>query len=422
MPNMCAYDLGRLTPGFPLPVHTPNLPSMTEGELALRGRLARMLLTDVDALTDQVVTDVRAHSSAYASGDPVSLADLRATCRDNLLLVLEDFGGQPRGSGDIEAAATDTGRRRAEQGMPLDAVLQAYRRAGRVLWQAMTVPLRGGSVAEQELVLDVAGALWETVDRFSTVVSDAYRLTQLEMHHRQDSRRGALFEALLEGRGSDPAVAAAAASALGLPPRDRYALVVVDQDPSAPPNPVPALQAAGMWSFWRPRAERYAGIVRLGSADPGELTAVLREDLDGTAGISAGISPPFEDLAEADTALRLAERSLRTLPPGSGAVAPLDERLVEAALTGDPEIADLLLDRYLAGILNCGSERTVLLETLRTWLDAGCSASRTGERLYCHRNTVLNRIVRVAELTGWPAESGEARLGWALALRAAEAR
>ena len=33
---------------------------MTEGELALRGRLARMLLTDVDALTDQVVTDVRA--------------------------------------------------------------------------------------------------------------------------------------------------------------------------------------------------------------------------------------------------------------------------------------------------------------------------------------------------------------------------
>ena len=413
---MCAYGLGRITPGFPLPVHTPNLPSMTEGELALRRWLAQTLLTDIDALTGQVVADIRAHSSAYASGRPVPLADLHAICRDNLTLALEDFGGLPTSAGDIEAAATETGRRRAEQGMPLDTVLQAYRRGGRVLWQAMTKPLRGRSAAEQELVLEVAGALWESIDRFSTVMSGAYRLTQLELHHRRDSRRGALFEALLEGRGSDPAVATAAAAALGLPPRDRYAVVVVDQDPSAPPNPVPALQAAGMWSFWRPRAERYAGIVRLGCTEPAELTAVLREDLGGTA----GVSPPFEDLAAADTALRLAERSLRTLPPGSGAVAPLDERLVEAALTGDPEIADRLLTRYLAGVLHCGSERQVLLETLRMWLDAGCSASRTGERLYCHRNTVLNRIVRIAELTGWPAESGEARLGWALALRAVE--
>ncbi|MFE7618016.1 helix-turn-helix domain-containing protein, partial [Streptomyces sp. NPDC057496] len=37
---------------------------------------------------------------------------------------------------------------------------------------------------------------------------------------------------------------------------------------------------------------------------------------------------------------------------------------------------------------------------------------------YCHRNTVLNRIGRIAELTGRSAESGETRLGWALALRA----
>ncbi|WP_327351008.1 PucR family transcriptional regulator [Streptomyces sp. NBC_01304] len=389
---------------------------MTEGESALRRRLARTLLADIDGLTAKVVADIRAHSSAYASGRLVSVGDLRAICRDNLVLALEDFGGLPSSAGDIEAAATETGRRRAEQGMPLDSVLHAYRRGGRVIWQAMTEPLRGPAAAEQDLVLEVAGALWETIDRFSTVMSDAYRLTQLELHHRQDSRRGALFEALLDGRGSDPAVAAAAATALGLPLRDRFAVVVVDQNPAAPPDPGPALQAAGMWSFWRTRAERYAGIVRLGSTEPYELTAVLRKELGGTA----GISPPFEELATADTARRLAERALRTLAPGSGAVAELDERLVQAALTDDPEISDRLLARYLEGILNCGAEGPVLLETLRAWLDAGCSASRAAEELYCHRNTVLNRIIRIAELTGWSPESGEARLGWALALRAAE--
>ncbi|MGW6056678.1 PucR family transcriptional regulator [Streptomyces sp. NPDC055189] len=390
---------------------------MTEGEPALRSRLARTLLADLDGLTAQVVADIRAHSQAYASGGMVSADDLRAICRDNLALALEDFGGLPASAGDIEAAATETGRRRAEQGIPLDSVLHAYRRGGRVMWQAMTQPLRGPAAAEQDLVLEVAGALWETIDRFSTVVSDAYRLMQLELHHREDSRRGALLEALLDGRGSDLAVAAAAAAALGVPVRDRFAVVVVDQNPAAPPDPGPALRAAGMWSFWRTRAERYAGLVRLGPAQPHELTAVLRKELDGTA----GISPPFEELTAAGTARRLAERALRTLAPGSGAVAELDERLVQAAFTGDPEIAARLVTRYLDGVLTCGSERVVLLETLRVWLDAGCSASRAAEELYCHRNTVLNRIIRIAELTGWSTESGEARLGWALSLRVMEA-
>ncbi|MGW1538992.1 PucR family transcriptional regulator [Streptomyces sp. NPDC002309] len=389
---------------------------MTDGEPALRSRLALTLLADIDRLTGEVVADLRAHSPAYASGCPVPLADLRAVCRADLVLSLEEFGGLPASAGGIEAAATEAGRRRAEQGMPLEDVLQAYRCGGRALWQAMAEPLRDRTGAGQDLVLDVAGALWETIDRFSTVMSDAYRRTQLELQHRQDSRRGALFEALLEGRGGDPAVVAAAAAALGLPVRDTYAVVVADQNPAAPPHPGPALRAAGMWSFWRPRAARYAGLVRLGSAAPEQLTRVLREELGGTA----GISPPFTELAAADTAVRLAERALRTLPPGGTAVAQLDERLVEAALTGDPEIAGRLVARYLDGVLGCGAEAPVLLRTLRVWLDAGCSAPRAAEQLHCHRNTVLNRIIRVAELTGWPPESGEARLGWALALRAAE--
>jgi hypothetical protein len=390
---------------------------MTEAELQLRQELARTLLADIEAVTGRVVSDICRHSPAYACGRPVELADLRAVCRDNLVLALEDFGGLPASVGDITTAATGTGRRRAQQGMPLDTVLLAYRRGGRVLWQAMAKPLRGRVAAEQDLVLDVAGALWETIDRFSTVMSDAYRLAQLEQDHRQDSRRGALFEALLDGRGGDPAVAAAAASALGVPARDRYVVVAVVQDPSAPPDLGPALQAAGLWSFWRPRAERYAGIVRLGPGGAAGLTGVLRGALDGTA----GVSPPFGELADADTALRLAERALRTLGPGGRGtqVALLDERLVEAVLVGDTEIADRLHARYLDGLSAAGSEGPVLRETLRVWLDTGCSASRTAELLYCHRNTVLNRVTRIAELTGWSAESGEARLGWALALRAA---
>jgi DNA-binding PucR family transcriptional regulator len=44
--------------------------------------------------------------------------------------------------------------------------------------------------------------------------------------------------------------------------------------------------------------------------------------------------------------------------------------------------------------------RTVLLETLRAWLAAGGSAAEAAKALYCHRNTVRNRLQRLEELTG----------------------
>ncbi|MFG3039661.1 PucR family transcriptional regulator [Streptomyces sp. NPDC048330] len=403
------------------------------GSGALRRSLATAMLGEVDRLTDRAVDDIRAHSGTYASGAPVTREDLWEICRDNLIRALEDFGGLEATGGDFEWAARETGRRRAEQGVPLDTVLQAYRRGGRILWQVMAEHLRvraGRGSDSRDIELDMAGGVWETIDRFSVAMADAYRIAQLELQSRQDTRRVALFEALLDGRADDPAVASAAAAALGVPAVDRYVVVVAAQDPAAPPHLAPVLDAHGLWSFWRPRSGRYAGIVRLpgratptgrsatgpGVADPvapGLLTA-LRE----RTGVTAGVSPEFERLSQAGRALRLAEQTLRTLRAGSGEVAGFDARLAEVLLSGRTDIAERIVTVHLGPVLATGGERAALLTTLRAWLDHGCSASRAAEQLYCHRNTVLNRIGRIAELTGRSSESGEARLGWALALRA----
>ncbi|MFD8590699.1 helix-turn-helix domain-containing protein [Streptomyces sp. NPDC059637] len=42
----------------------------------------------------------------------------------------------------------------------------------------------------------------------------------------------------------------------------------------------------------------------------------------------------------------------------------------------------------------------MILSTLEAWLAADGSALRAGSRLFCHRNTVLNRLRRYEQLTG----------------------
>ncbi|MEU4269640.1 helix-turn-helix domain-containing protein [Streptomyces sp. NPDC026092] len=408
--------------GRPAAAPVPGAPATaaaTSAGVTLRRTLATSLIGDLARLTDRAVDDIRAHSGTYASGTPVTREDLWEICRDNLLRALQDFGGLAPTGVDFEQAARETGRRRAEQNVPLDTVLRAYRRGGRVLWQVMAEYLRvrpGRDTDTRDTELDVAGALWETIDRYSVAMADAYRLTQLELRSRQDTRRVALFEALLDGRADDPAVAAAASAALGVPLSDRYVVVVAAQNPAAPPHPAPVLEAAGLWSFWRPRAGRYAGIVRLprGADAPRDLLDLLRRQ----TGTTAGVSPEFDRLAQAGRALRLAEQTLRTLPAGGGEAAAFDDRLTEVLLSGRGDIMDRIVAVHLGPVLATTGERAALLETLRVWLDCGCSAARAAERLYCHRNTVLNRISRIAELTGRSSESGETRLGWALALRA----
>jgi DNA-binding PucR family transcriptional regulator len=45
------------------------------------------------------------------------------------------------------------------------------------------------------------------------------------------------------------------------------------------------------------------------------------------------------------------------------------------------------------------TERSAMLETLRAWRDAGGSTAVAAERLFCHRNTVRNRLQRIESMT-----------------------
>ncbi|MGK5497876.1 PucR family transcriptional regulator, partial [Streptomyces sp. URMC 125] len=116
--------------------------------------------------------------------------------------------------------------------------------------------------------------------------------------------------------------------------------------------------------------------------------------------VRTGVGPAVEGLAAVGDARRLAETALRSATAG-GPPALLHEHLPAALLVSSPDLAAALAERVLGPVLRLeGADRDLLLDTLAAWLECDGSARRAGDRLFCHRNTVLNRLRRFEQLTG----------------------
>ena len=107
--------------------------------------LADGVLARVPDLADELVRTIGEQNPGYRRVNVVPDDDLRKSCHDNMSSVLRLIGRD--GADDLYAAARVTGRRRAEQRMPLDDVLRSFRLGGRLLWQALVEQARSdGSV------------------------------------------------------------------------------------------------------------------------------------------------------------------------------------------------------------------------------------------------------------------------------------
>ena len=362
-------------------------------------------------MTDRLVEAILAGDPTYGEGR-TSREDLRLSCHDNLGRIVQTLAENEDAAEDIFDAPHATGRRRAEQGMPLEAVLHSYRLGHRIIWDSLVARARAeGTVTG---LVEAASHVWESVDIFSSEVAWSYRETERILHRRDDRRRDALFDALLEGRGRERSVAADAAAALDLPEYARYVVLVL-QGTESGRLVADALAVRGGRSAWRTRADKEIGLIAVGRRGDDDLACAL----DKAKPLRAGLSPAVEAIAEVDVAYRMAETALRALTPGRTGVAELDENLAGALLVTAPDLAARLVERALGGVLALDAdERDMLLQTLSTWLDTGGSAGQTATRLYCHRNTVLNRLRRVEGLTGRSLERVDHLVEWSLALLA----
>ncbi|MER7108295.1 PucR family transcriptional regulator [Streptomyces sp. NPDC000229] len=363
----------------------------TGDDWKLLAQACAALLERLPELVDEHLRELHEHSPTYGRiiGYDQHWQEAREAMRIGIEMISAPKAAPRR---DLEHAEW-LGRRRAEQGLPLELVVHAYRLAGHLVWDAL---LEDAAADARRLAVLVQAAtmVWSAVDAQTDTASEAYRVTELELRRRTDEQLQALLDALLEG-GRSAEVAARAAAGLNLPERGRYAVVVLRTARRDLTHR--RLQAEGLRFVWRMRTDCEVGVVSLDEDTGLDALAGL---MDGRCAGPGGISPVVVGLTELGRARRLAELALRTCPADAPAIVRLDRRMPGALVVSQPELSSLLVSEVLGALLDLDpADRAVLLETLDVWLDCEGSAGRAASRLYCHRNTVFNRLRRLEQLT-----------------------
>lgn len=388
---------------------------------------AAHILTAVDkslarrlpAIAGGLAEEILAEDAAYAA--LIEPAELRETILHNLRHATASMRARSADRPVDLSDAARTGRVRAEQGLPLASLQHAYRRGCRLLWQAMVETVRQEEPDSLPELLPCVGDLWDIVDLMTGAVADAYQKTESERLARDIERRNALFDVLLGGPGADlPAgggagLVAEASAFLGLADRGRYAVAVVRSDGRGVGSAHAGPRTDGFQVMWRIRADHEVGLITLGSGDLGDAVRAL-----GVPGVRAGVSPVVGSPAELVRARWLAEIALQTCVAAGDEVVVLDQRLPAALVAAQSDLAERLRTVVLGPVLRLPrAERELMLATLTAWFDAGGSAQVAAGALFCHRNTVLNRLRRIEELTGRSIGDPRQMVELALAVEAA---
>jgi hypothetical protein len=376
--------------------------------LSIAGRpVAGYLRARVPSLTRRVVERLRAELTVYAELPHEEVAgDIADLVQHNLRVfadVIERFG---RADDDWFAVQRDSAAQRAEEGVPLDAILSAYHLGAEMGWNEITAGARPADLADLQETLS---HLMSFQRRLISEVTAAYLETRQVLDVQQHHDRHTLMTALLAGDppGHPPYPA-------GTRPAPLYVVMTLalGRHPDES-RPGPRARVAARRKIRRVQStfDRFAGQPALTALD----------GFGGTALLPVESPPVWDDLCA------LVARTARSADvPITAAAAVAEPAGVPAAVAQNTEIVDLvtrtdrapglyrlsdvLLDYQLsrpgealtalACLLRPLELKPELLQTLETYLRENLDRRLTAAALHVHPNTVDYRIRRITQLIG----------------------
>lgn len=346
--------------------------------------VAARVLADVEPLVARMGEAYRREIPEYAVlTDAQMIADVLPTSRR----LVETFLSWVVTEGELTPADLGwferSGQDRLSMGVPLEAVLHAFRVAGREAWTAVCAAVPPG----EEILLGRLGARWiDIVDRTSSALARSYLEASHERLRDLDARRRELVEALLTAAGPGDVAAVSLRFSTLLAPS--YVPVLV-AGAGAVADIDALLQSAPPGSLGGHRGDRVLLLVPTRIDKPPVWKGALV-----AWGLPALCGPALLD------EVTQVERLLGTaVAEGhrTGSFGP-DDLLVEQLLLGNERVAESLR-RRVGDVLLSRDPAGVLEGTLRVYLANG-SVPETARKELVHANTVSYRLSRVRDLTG----------------------
>ncbi|MCD0451571.1 helix-turn-helix domain-containing protein [Actinocorallia sp. API 0066] len=370
-----------------------------------RRAAARSVLANVSGLADTVTRRLVAELAEYRrlpaeemAGEVRAVIERTTRAFARVLDTGEPFPLEHR------AVLRASAARRAEEGIPIEAVVNAYH-----LGAQACVEMLGPGLAPEELAV-AYGFLLDTLRVSVTEVTAGYLEERQALIGERGDARQRLLSALLDGADAHTA---ASLSGADLPPA--YLVLALSLGAHADERRADVDgSVAARRKIRRARAEleRRLGeqvLVRLhadrglvllpratAELDAGWATALV-EALSGTAGapvVAGAVQAAPEGVPEAARlAAELRDVALAfDRPPGA---YTLDDLLIEYQLTRPGPARD-----RLAALLAPIADKPELLDTLGLYLRTDLNRRKVAARYRIHPNTVDYRIRRVAVLTG----------------------
>jgi hypothetical protein len=298
----------------------------------------------------------------------------------------------------------ELGRRRALQGLPVDALLRAYYVGYREIWRKLVEAVPPDEVTTTRLMLEAAGILWGWTQRITNVLVETYG----EVQRSKEAELTALqmrFLALVMSGEVESEECLALARTFGLPVAGRFHAIKVDSGAALPSLPVD--------SAARSRApvtvRQGTGFLLLCEGERDEERERRLAASAPRAAIGVGMARPGLD------GLRLsiidAERAAAVAPPGE--LVAFEDRWVEATLAAASDRLEPLLERVTAA----AARSPRLADAVLAFAASGFSLTAAGRALGIDPNTLAYRLDRWEQLTGLDPRGYEGLVRSVLGLR-----
>jgi len=361
-------------------------------------RITSILASNVDELAQDVASAVRAEVDFYKTTRAVADDDLLASCTENIRFALKSLAD---GVAFDTSPAVATGSRRAAAGVPLPAVMDAYRIASYRVWDAVVDIATAQQGISREMLIEATRRIWRFQNDYTDAMTSAHRQQTMQQVLEDEAERAALTEALLDGRHITDYSIWELAQLLRLPLTGPY-MVIAAECPILGKQALPGinsmLRAVDIFSAWRLLPDIQVGIAQIASKRKRDT---MLELIERQARKRVGVSPQFDELTDTAQALRFARVALNTRSSKNGGVAVFDDSVLAVAAVSAPEVTKKVATVILGQFDDLSSEESgVLFDTFKAWRANNGSAANAAAQLHVHPNTVRYRLHRIEACTG----------------------